>query len=181
METGLWIAGGAQQRAQTCPSRPHRTHPGPRRRTRRPHHCRQWRGHGPDHLGSRGPAAKAPWACAPCRNGPSTWAGNSPEVPAPGRHHHPHRGAQSGDPTADPIRIFIADDHTLVRTGIQALLETVDDLTVVGEASGGQQAVDLVLARRPDVVLMDLEMPVLDGIGAIRHHGPVAGENASWC
>ena len=71
------------------------------------------------------------------------------------------------DPTADPIRIFIADDHTLVRTGIQALLETVDDLTVVGDASDGQQAVDLVLARRPDVVLMDLEMPVLDGIGAI--------------
>ena len=72
------------------------------------------------------------------------------------------------DPVADPIRIVIADDHTLVRTGIQALLETVDDLTVVGEAADGQQAVDTVLARRPDVVLMDLEMPVLDGIGAIQ-------------
>lgn len=71
------------------------------------------------------------------------------------------------DPVAEPIRIFIADDHTLVRSGVQALLETVDDLTVIGEAADGRQAVDAVLALRPDVVLMDLEMPVLDGIGAI--------------
>jgi NarL family two-component system response regulator LiaR len=71
------------------------------------------------------------------------------------------------DPVAAPIRIFIADDHTLVRSGVQALLETVDDLIVIGEAADGRQAVDAVLALRPDVVLMDLEMPVLDGIGAI--------------
>ena len=67
----------------------------------------------------------------------------------------------------DPIRIFIADDHTIVRSGVQALLETIDDLTVVGEAADGQQAVQQALHLRPNVILMDLEMPILDGIGAI--------------
>lgn len=67
----------------------------------------------------------------------------------------------------DTIRIFIADDHAIVRSGIQALLETIDDLEVVGEASDGQEAVTAVAALRPDVILMDLEMPVLDGIAAI--------------
>ncbi len=65
------------------------------------------------------------------------------------------------------IRIFIADDHTIVRSGIQALLETIDDLTVIGEASDGEEAVTAVLHLRPDVTLMDLEMPVVDGIAAI--------------
>lgn len=67
----------------------------------------------------------------------------------------------------EPIRIFIADDHALVRSGIQALLETLDDLVVVGEAADGQEAVTAMLDLRPDVILMDLEMPILDGIGAI--------------
>lgn len=67
----------------------------------------------------------------------------------------------------ETIRIFIADDHTIVRSGVQALLETIDDLTVVGEAADGQQAVQQTLHLRPDVILMDLEMPILDGIGAI--------------
>jgi len=66
-----------------------------------------------------------------------------------------------------PIRIFIADDHTIVRSGIRALMETVDDITVVGEAADGRQAVAGVLVHRPDVALMDLEMPVMDGIEAI--------------
>ena len=65
------------------------------------------------------------------------------------------------------IRIFIADDHTIVRSGVQALLETINDLEVVGEATDGQQAVTNVLRLRPDVTLMDLEMPILDGIAAI--------------
>ncbi len=68
---------------------------------------------------------------------------------------------------SDTIRIFIADDHTIVRSGIQALLETIDDLTVIGEASDGQEAVAAVLRLRPDVILMDLEMPIMDGIAAI--------------
>ncbi len=68
---------------------------------------------------------------------------------------------------SDTIRIFIADGHTIVRSGIQALLETIDDLTVIGEASDGQEAVTAVLRLRPDVTLMDLEMPIMDGIAAI--------------
>ena len=68
---------------------------------------------------------------------------------------------------SETIRVFIADDHTIVRSGIQALLETIDDLEVIGEAGDGRQAVAAVLTLRPDVVLMDLEMPVMDGIEAI--------------
>ena len=68
---------------------------------------------------------------------------------------------------SETIRVFIADDHTIVRSGIQALLETIDDLEVIGEAGDGRQTVAAVLALRPDVVLMDLEMPVMDGIEAI--------------
>ncbi|MCB0245023.1 MAG: response regulator transcription factor, partial [Anaerolineae bacterium] len=68
---------------------------------------------------------------------------------------------------SETISVFIADDHTIVRSGIQALLETIDDLEVIGEAGDGRQAVAAVLALRPDVVLMDLEMPVMDGIEAI--------------
>lgn len=67
----------------------------------------------------------------------------------------------------DAIRVFIADDHAIVRSGIVALLETVPDIAVAGEAADGQQAVAGVLQVRPDVVLMDLEMPMLDGIAAI--------------
>jgi len=64
------------------------------------------------------------------------------------------------------LRIVIADDHDLFREGLKQLLETVDDLTVVGEASTGRQAVLLVEKHRPDVVLMDISMPEMDGIEA---------------
>ncbi|MEW5789428.1 MAG: response regulator transcription factor [Pseudomonadota bacterium] len=70
------------------------------------------------------------------------------------------------------IRIVIADDHSLVREGIRALLEKAGDIQVVGEAVDGQQAVDLVLAQAPDVLLMDIAMPRLNGIQAAeRLHG----------
>jgi len=61
------------------------------------------------------------------------------------------------------IRIVVADDHPIVRGGIVALLESADDLDVVGEASTGLEAVDLALALEPDLVLMDLRMPGIDG------------------
>lgn len=66
------------------------------------------------------------------------------------------------------IRVLLADDHRLVRAGLAGLLSTAADIEVVGEAADGWQAVDLSLATRPDVVLMDLSMPVLDGIEATR-------------
>ena len=71
-------------------------------------------------------------------------------------------------PENDTIHIFIADDHAIVRSGIQALLETIDGLEVVGEAADGRQTVTAVTSLRPDVILMDLEMPVMDGIEAIK-------------
>ena len=65
------------------------------------------------------------------------------------------------------IRVLLADDHAVVRSGLTQLLATVEDVEVVGAAADGAEAVDLALAERPDVVLMDLSMPVMDGIEAI--------------
>ena len=66
------------------------------------------------------------------------------------------------------IRVALADDQELVRAGFAALLDAEDDIEVVGEAADGQQAVRIAEQRRPDVMLMDIRMPVLDGIEAIR-------------
>ncbi|MFG1858627.1 response regulator [Actinomadura geliboluensis] len=67
-----------------------------------------------------------------------------------------------------PIRVLVADDQALLRGSFRALIETTPDLTVVGEAATGAEAVELVRARRPDVVLMDVRMPHMDGIEATR-------------
>lgn len=64
------------------------------------------------------------------------------------------------------LRVLVADDHPVVRSGLVGMLAVEPDLEVVGEAGDGQQAVDLTRALRPDVVLMDLRMPVLDGAAA---------------
>lgn len=66
------------------------------------------------------------------------------------------------------IRVVLADDQTVVRAGFRALLELTDDLVVVGEAANGREAVALARSTRPDVVLMDIRMPVLDGLEATR-------------
>jgi NarL family two-component system response regulator LiaR len=68
-----------------------------------------------------------------------------------------------------PIRVLIVDDHAIVRKGIRALLAEVECIQVVGEAGNGQDAVTLAEGLDPDVILMDLVMPELDGIEAIRH------------
>jgi len=64
------------------------------------------------------------------------------------------------------IRVILAEDHHLVRQGIRALLERADDIEVVGEAADGQEAIELVQRLAPDVLVMDLAMPRLDGIQA---------------
>jgi len=69
----------------------------------------------------------------------------------------------------EPIRVLIADDHAIVRKGIRALLDTEPDITVVGEARNGGEAIAQCQELHPDVVLMDLVMPEVDGIAAIRH------------
>ena len=65
-----------------------------------------------------------------------------------------------------PIRIILADDHTLVRAGLQSLLALMPGVTVVAEASNGREAVELAAQHRPDVVLMDINMPELNGLAA---------------
>lgn len=67
-----------------------------------------------------------------------------------------------------PIRVFIADDHTLFRDGLRALFASLPGLEVVGEASRGQEAIGAVAELQPDVVLMDIKMPGINGIEATR-------------
>jgi len=69
---------------------------------------------------------------------------------------------------SDPIRVLLADDHPVVRGGLRTFLSTVDGIEVVGEATDGQEAIDLANELQPDVILMDLAMPNVDGIEAIR-------------
>lgn len=68
----------------------------------------------------------------------------------------------------DRIRILLADDHPVLRTGLRTLLEQEPDMVVVGEASDGREAVDLAHRLRPDVVIMDISMPGVDGLEATR-------------
>ncbi|WP_159841934.1 response regulator transcription factor [Nocardia sp. CY41] len=75
------------------------------------------------------------------------------------------------DPASTPsggIRVLVADDQALVRGGFVALLDAQDGIEVVGEADNGEQAVRMTRSLRPDVVLMDIRMPVLDGLAATR-------------
>ncbi len=69
---------------------------------------------------------------------------------------------------ADVIRVVIADDHTMVRNGLAMFLNSCPDIQLVGEAANGHEAVEQVEALQPDVVLMDLVMPEMDGVAATR-------------
>ncbi len=89
---------------------------------------------------------------------------------------------------ASPITVLIADDHRLFLEALEAILTADDEIEVVGRASDGREAVDLARKLRPDVILMDISMPVMDGVEAtqlIRERAPHAcilmltGSNAS--
>ena len=69
---------------------------------------------------------------------------------------------------ADPIKVLLVDDHQVVRRGLRTFLEVQDDIEVVGEAADGAEGVDLAERLRPDVILMDVKMPVMDGVDALR-------------
>ncbi|WP_019588592.1 response regulator [Deinococcus apachensis] len=70
--------------------------------------------------------------------------------------------------SSGPIRVLLVDDHAVVRQGIRMFLGTAENIDIVGEARNGQEALDLTQQLEPHVVLMDLNMPVMDGITAIR-------------
>ena len=69
---------------------------------------------------------------------------------------------------SDPIRIFLADDHPVVRDGLVAILSTQPDFAVVGQAGNGRSTIDQVAETKPDVVLLDIEMPGMDGVETLR-------------
>ncbi|HEY5986593.1 MAG TPA: response regulator transcription factor [Streptosporangiaceae bacterium] len=83
--------------------------------------------------------------------------------------------AAASSPASAPIKVLLADDEGLVRSGFKVLLDLEDDITVVGEATTGAEAVERARATRPDVILMDIRMPQLDGIQATSQIAKTAG------
>ncbi len=73
------------------------------------------------------------------------------------------------------IRIVLVDDHPIVREGLRAVLETQTDFEVVGEAANGREAITLTMRLRPNIVLLDLEMPIVDGVEAVQTINKLAG------
>jgi DNA-binding NarL/FixJ family response regulator len=74
----------------------------------------------------------------------------------------------SGSPSRSPIRVVLADDHALVRAGIRALLERIQGVEVLAEAGDGREALELISNLKPDIVLLDIAMPVLSGLEVLR-------------
>ena len=83
-------------------------------------------------------------------------------------YRRPGKGTSAMPRKASPARLIIADDHALVREGIRSMLSSEPDLEVIGEAENGQEALELCRSLSPDLVLMDVRMPKMDGLEATR-------------
>ena len=81
-------------------------------------------------------------------------------------------GAEEALGGETPARLLIADDHALVREGLRTMLSGEEGIEVIAEANDGQQALDICRELEPDLVLMDVRMPVMDGLQAIRAKPP---------
>ena len=79
-----------------------------------------------------------------------------------------HEGTMSDPTSLDPIRIILVDDHLVVRAGLKALLAGVPDVRIVGEAANGRDTLALIERVAPDVAVLDLDMPIMDGLTALR-------------
>lgn len=95
--------------------------------------------------------------------------GKAPASASPGASASAPASSAVNAGNRDTIRVLVADDHAIVRKGIRALLATEPDIEVVGEAQDGQEAITKAQEARPDVVLMDLIMPGMDGLDATRY------------
>jgi CheY-like chemotaxis protein len=89
--------------------------------------------------------------------------------PAEAAHLHPHPDEPSSSAGAKPIRVLFADDHQVMRQGLVSMIEDQPGIQVVGEATNGLEAIDLARRLQPDVVVMDITMPEMDGIEATHH------------
>jgi DNA-binding NarL/FixJ family response regulator/signal transduction histidine kinase len=148
----LRAAGGPDQRP-------------PARRCRRDHGAARLRARGGAAGGARRRLRVRPGGCRRVRAerdaGPRRTGGrDAGRAQRPGPRHHDRGGG------AGVIRILLVDDHPVVRHGVRGMLDAEPDLTVVGEASSGPAGVELAVAERPDIVLMDLRMPGGDGVSA---------------
>src|SRR5437588_12817012 len=76
--------------------------------------------------------------------------------------------ARTAEVQKGPIRIIIADDHPIVRDGLRKLLSLEDDFAIVGEANDGREVLELIQEQEPDILLLDLRMPNLDGLATLQ-------------
>lgn len=104
---------------------------------------------------------------------PTDWRANSQLKPPQGggvtfKLFFPCQGIGNREYYRSMIRLLLVDDQNLIRRGLRALLKTDAELEIVGEAENGREAIDLIAALQPDVVLMDIRMPIVDGVEATR-------------
>src|SRR5690242_1988633 len=133
--------------------------------------CRDRTGLGAHARGDRGRALRVPRVA---QQGADLERGRGRRVPLARHPAGGRRGARGDQRHMSAIRIVIADDHPIFRAGLQGLLSAQEDFEVVGEAANGREAVAVVRHAAPNVLLVDLQMPELDGLGAIREIRAVA-------